>query len=71
MTVIGRFALVAWITVSLAGGAIADDAYDQATRTAIRDVITQQLDALAHEDAAKAETFAASGIRQKFPEPKK
>lgn len=70
MTVIGRLTCAALLTFALTGASAAEDAYDQATRTAIQDVITQQLDAFAHADAAKAETFAASAIRKKFPEPK-
>lgn len=70
MTIIGKSICVVFLAFALSGPTLAADDYDQATRKAIQDVIAQQLDALAHEDAAKAETFAASAIRKRFPEPK-
>ncbi|MCX8254679.1 Head assembly protein [Beijerinckiaceae bacterium RH AL1] len=45
----------------------ADGDVDEATKAAIQHIITGQLDALEHEDGDKAESFAADGIRQKFP----
>jgi hypothetical protein len=50
------------------GSAYADD-YDAATRAAIRSVISKQLDALSHEDAKGAESYASDGIRKRFQTP--
>lgn len=46
------------------------DGLDKATQDTLQQIIAQQLDAFAHEDAEKAESFAAPGIRAKFPDPK-
>ena len=48
---------------------LADNGVDSARETAIRTVITQQLDAFRQEDGVAAEAFAAPGIRDKFPDP--
>ena len=49
-----------------------DDAtLDAATKTEIQAVITKQLDAIRHDDAEGAETFAAPSIKQQFGEPSK
>ena len=50
--------------------AAAADEPDAATQSAMQAVISQQLDALGHDDAEKAESFAAPGIKTKFPDPK-
>lgn len=42
---------------------------DQATQAAMQSIITQQIDALGRDDAATAQSFAAPGIRTKFPDP--
>ena len=55
----------------LLGPAHAEEAYDAPTRAALQGVITKQLDAFAHDDAAGAEAMAAPAIRQKFPDPSK
>ncbi len=62
-------ALVVAASWVVAVPALADD-LDKATQTSLHDVITQQLDALGHDDAVKAESFASPGIRARFPDPK-
>ena len=57
------------IAVAIARPAAADD-LDKATQDSLQQIIAQQLDAFAHEDAEKAESFAAPGIKAKFPDPK-
>lgn len=57
------------IAAAVARPASADD-LDKATQDTLQQIIAQQLDAFAHEDAEKAESFAAPGIRAKFPDPK-
>ena len=47
----------------------ADSLPDPASQTAIQSVITQQLDAFRRDDGTTAESFAAPGIRDKFPDP--
>ncbi len=64
-----RFA-VALIIAAVARPALAADELDKATRDSLQQVISQQLDAFAHEDAEKAASFAAPGIKSKFPDPK-
>lgn len=44
------------------------DSVDKATQDALQSVITQQLDAFGRDDAATAQSFAAPGIKQKFPD---
>ena len=56
---------LALIAAALVRPALADD-LDKATQQSI----AQQLDACAHDDAEKAESFAAPGIKAKFPDPK-
>lgn len=57
------------ITAALVRPALADE-LDKATQDSLQQIIAQQLDAFAHEDAEKAESFAAPGIKSKFPDPK-
>lgn len=64
-----RFA-VALIAASAVRSAMAADEVDKALQESLQNVISQQLDAFAHDDAEKAESFAAPGIRSKFPDPK-
>lgn len=47
----------------------ADD-LDAATRANLQSIITQQLDALGRDDATAAESFAAPGIKLRWPDPK-
>lgn len=63
-------ALVAavWLGIAMPP-AKAGDAVDPATKAAIQAVITKQLDAFRQDDAKTAETYAAPGIRQQFPDP--
>ena len=42
---------------------------DQAVQKEMQTIITQQLDALGRDDAATAQSFAAPGIKTKFPDP--
>ena len=46
------------------------DELDKATQDSLQQIIAQQLDAFAHEDAEKAQSFAAPGIKARFPDPK-
>ena len=46
------------------------DEVDTATQNKLQQVITDQLDAFAHDDADRAESFAAPGIKQHFPDAK-
>jgi hypothetical protein len=43
---------------------------DATTRDNLRSIITQQLEAFGRDDAATAESFAAPGIRLRWPDPK-
>ena len=47
----------------------AEDAPSSADEGAIHDVITKQLDAFNRDDGPTAESFAAPGIKDKFPSP--
>lgn len=75
MTSIGRLSCAlscaTWLWLAPIEPAVADPSVDPATRTAIQEVITKQLQAFAKDDAAGAEAFASKGIQQKFPEPAK
>lgn len=61
-------AAVAILLASLASARA--DEIDKATQDQLQKVITDQLDAFAHEDADRAESFAAPGIKQHFPDAK-
>lgn len=71
MVVSNRWVAIALIvgSAAVAMPASADD-LDKSTQDSLQNIIAQQLDAFAHEDAEKAESFAAPGIRAKFPDPK-
>ncbi len=69
MTNLMRRLIVAAGTVLLTAPAAADD-LDKATEDSVQQIITQQLDAFARDDAERAESFAAPGIRAMFPDPK-
>lgn len=69
MAKIGSWAYPAIIAALVCTPALAEDPFDPATRSAIQDVITHQLDAFAHDDPKGAEAFAAPAIRSRFPEP--
>lgn len=60
-----------FVIVALARPALAaqDAPIDAATKAAIQGVVTKQLDAFDHDNAAAAEAFAAPAIKDKFPEP--
>lgn len=64
--------LLAGLLLGVAGWSVPVTAQevDQGTRRAVQAVIAAQLDAFAHEDGARAETFAAPAIRKLFPDPK-
>ncbi len=53
----------------LAGMVVPAVAQDKADGAAFQTVITKQLDAIAHDDATTAQSFASPGIQQKFPDP--
>ena len=57
-------ALAMWPRVGIAADGAAIDA---ATRAALQQAISGQIEALNRDDGEKAESFAAAGIRQKFP----
>ena len=61
----------ALLVLALARSALADDkaTIDAVTKSAIETVITQQLDALDHDNGPAAEAFATPAIQQKFPKP--
>jgi hypothetical protein len=64
-----RILLAAVLCAALSQAARADDAPSPADEAAIRDVISQQIDAFRTENGAAAEAFAAPGIKEKFPNP--
>ena len=67
-----RIALVlaaAGLSMGGAGAATADEV-DKATQEALKGIITQQIEAFGHEDPDTAESFAAPGIKARFPDPK-
>ena len=43
---------------------------DKATQDKLQSIITQQIDAFGRDDAAVAQSFAAPGIKDKFPDAK-
>lgn len=55
----------------LVGCAAWADDIDPGTKTALQSVVSRQLAAFDRGDGAAAETFAAPGIRDKFPDPAK
>ncbi len=57
------------LTLSLPQTALADE-IDKATQDALQSIITQQIEAFGRDDAATAQSFAAPGIKQKFPDAK-
>ncbi len=69
MRFIVRLSCAAVLLLIALTSSFAAEGYDAATRAAIQDVISKQLDALAHEDGAKAQTFASTAIQKKFPAP--
>lgn len=71
MTAFHRLSRIAvtLIVAALARPASAEDV-DKATQDSLQQIISQQLEAFAHDDAEKAESFAAPGIKSKFPDPK-
>lgn len=71
MTPIARLSCAAILLFLASTPSLAAEGIDPATQAAIQDVITKQLDAFAHDDAAKAKTFASAAIQKKFPEPAK
>ena len=42
---------------------------DKATESTFQSIITQQMDAFGRDDAVTAQSFAAPGIKSKFPDP--
>lgn len=72
MIALNRWSLfaAALFAAAAARPALAADDLDKATQDSLQQIITQQLDAFAHDDAEKAESFAAPGIKSKFPDPK-
>lgn len=72
MIALNRWCLLtaALMAAAAARPAAAADDLDKATQDTLQQIISQQLDAFAHEDAEKAESFAAPGIKSKFPDPK-
>jgi hypothetical protein len=72
-TSISTLAFAALILSGLVGAATADQqdpgALDAATKAALQNVITRQLDAFEHDNARSAEAFAAPSIQERFPEP--
>jgi hypothetical protein len=57
------------LALSLPPAVRAGDDFDATTRSAIRDVISRQLAAFAHDDGTAAEGFAVPQIKSKFPQP--
>ncbi|HEX4766324.1 MAG TPA: DUF4864 domain-containing protein [Lichenihabitans sp.] len=55
--------------MAVLAGVLPAIAQDKADGAAFQTVITAQLDAIAHDDAATAQSFASPGIKQKFPDP--
>jgi hypothetical protein len=43
---------------------------DKATQKALQSIIQQQIDAIGRDDATTAESFAAPGIKARWPDPK-
>lgn len=71
MIALNRWAAAAAVVIAMAVVRPASaDELDKATQDSLQQIITQQLDAFAHDDAEKAESFAAPGIKAKFPDPK-
>jgi hypothetical protein len=76
-----RLARRAWLAAALlvllasvgsgawGSGTRAEEPFDAATRAALQNVVGQQLQAFARDDAPAAESFAAPAIRERFPDP--
>ena len=62
---VGAFAVLVGSCSAWAG----DAAVDAGSQSAIRSVITQQLDAFKTEDGVAAESFASPSIHDRFPDP--
>ena len=52
------------------GASARADEVDKATQEALKGIISQQLEAFGKDDAVTAESFAAPGIKERFPDPK-
>ncbi len=68
MTVRATLVLVGAVLSATAVGPARADGLDAATQDALQSIITKQIDAFGRNDAQTAQSFAAPGIKQKFPD---